>query len=59
MYLLNLSAKGGMWHKVSFQAEYGWFEFRVFLLLDYFFLSLAKSLVYPTIYPYLEREQMD
>ena len=25
---------GRIWHKVNFLAEFNWFEFRVFLLLD-------------------------
>ena len=25
---------GRIWHKFNFQAEFNWFEFRVFLLLD-------------------------
>ena len=35
MNLLNLSVTGRMWRKANFQVEYSWFEFRVFLLLDW------------------------
>ena len=35
VYLPNPSSTGRVWHKVSFQTEWSWFEFIVFLLLDW------------------------
>ena len=35
MYFPKPFVKGKMWHKVYFQAEYSWFDFRLFFLLDW------------------------
>ena len=46
-YFPNPSSMGSMLLKVNIYAEYSWFEFRVFYLVD----QLLKKTVYPTIYP--------
>ena len=50
MYLLNPYVTGKIWHKFNFLVKYSWFEFRVFLILDYL-PNQGKNLVCPTIYP--------
>ena len=58
MYLLNPSTTDRMWPKVNFLAEHSYFEFRVFLLLNWFVLSRLENTIYPNILLTAEEEKI-